>query len=688
MEGGNQTDTVDAADPHASDDVQELREKLQMAQEELEIVRARLAQQLEQEQLAAAGEAAALAEQLKRAQQTAEAASLEGAEQRRRAEDAASQLDQLARENEELQRRVFETEETARTEVEATRMRLELERLRQLEEVRRQFDKERDRYQREHDQDATLIADLRTLLHDSTTRRPTDGTERELPASSVSVPASAPLHGGVEPCEPTEGSWVGNRSVSFTAGTPGVLDPPVTQADHTVDTSTLTGGPLSLVGVGGVASATDHNVADSAGRNSSCSSSSSGTGDGELIQQLTQLVQTQTAMVAAQTRAMSAQSLPPIPTYSGEGEEGFERWIDQFEERARLAGWTDDLRSYHLKMRLSKNAFQTYRLLPEEVKANYSATVSALKSKFKPIDIEELRGMEFHQVVQKGQSIEQLGLELQKLAKRAFPCLSGKDLDRLLKGRFFQALLPKWQRKLGAPKVEESFDELFNRARVSERREQQYSDLAEERKIKDKPRKTDTDTSRERGSGSSSKTGTGALSPNNDSSSDKPPRKQGQGIQCRACGRYGHIARNCLQRKRQGPEAPGRQESINPKPQDSLQVHSVSDCTDKELEQELSRRRLDKEQKLADVTSPVVNVVTGAIGSVYQLDVSVEGLAVSAIVDTGSQSTIISRALLHKVFAHIRNSGKVPPRLQEPCTKFRGKGGKPHTNYCTGPTYP
>ena len=119
----------------------------------------------------------------------------------------------------------------------------------------------------------------------------------------MSVPASAPLHGGVERCEPTEGSWVCNRSVSFTAGTPGVLDPPVSQADHTVDTSTLTGGPLSIVGVGSVA---DNNLADSAGRNSSCSSSSSGTGDGELIQQLTQLVQTQTAMVAAQARAMSS----------------------------------------------------------------------------------------------------------------------------------------------------------------------------------------------------------------------------------------------------------------------------------------------------------------------------------------------------------------------------------------------
>lgn len=75
---------------------------------------------------------------------------MEGAEQRRKAEDAKSQLEQLAKENEELQCREFETEETASTEVEATHMRLELEGLRQLEEVQRLFDKERDRYQRKH----------------------------------------------------------------------------------------------------------------------------------------------------------------------------------------------------------------------------------------------------------------------------------------------------------------------------------------------------------------------------------------------------------------------------------------------------------------------------------------------------------------------------------------------------------
>ena len=204
-----------------------------------------------------------------------------------------------------------------------------------------------------------------------------------------------------------------------------------------------------------------------------------------VMQQLTQLVQTQTEMVAAQTRAMSAQSLPPMAHYSGEGsqscDDSFEKWLEQFEECAKLVGWSEDHRRYHLALHLDGSAYQTYKLLPGEVRASYTALVDALKSRFKPVDIEELRGMEFHGLVQDKLSVEELGIKLQRLAKRAFPAITGKDFDRLLKGRFFQALLPRWQRKLGAPKPDETFDELFSRARITERREQQYSEVAEER---------------------------------------------------------------------------------------------------------------------------------------------------------------------------------------------------------------
>ena len=56
-----------------------------------------------------------------------------------------------------------------------------------------------------------------------------------------------------------------------------------------------------------------------------------------------------------------------------------------------------------------------------------------------PVDIEETRSMKFHQFIQTDHFIETLGLELQRLAKRVFPTIKGKDFETV-KGTFFQAL--------------------------------------------------------------------------------------------------------------------------------------------------------------------------------------------------------------------------------------------------------
>ena len=73
--------------------------------------------------------------------------------------------------------------------------------------------------------------------------------------------------------------------------------------------------------------------------------------------------------------------------------------------------------------------------------------------------------------MQQEESIEQLGIELQNLGRKAFPQMNEKELDRLLKGRFFQALNSKWQRKLAAPKPNETFNELYDKARTLEKYE-------------------------------------------------------------------------------------------------------------------------------------------------------------------------------------------------------------------------
>ena len=48
--------------------------------------------------------------------------------------------------------------------------------------------------------------------------------------------------------------------------------------------------------------------------------------------------------------------------------------------------------------------------------------------------------MEFHQRMQDQESVEKLGLDLQRLARKAYPSMGETELDHMLKGRFYQAL--------------------------------------------------------------------------------------------------------------------------------------------------------------------------------------------------------------------------------------------------------
>ena len=148
-------------------------------------------------------------------------------------------------------------------------------------------------------------------------------------------------------------------------------------------------------------------------------------------------------------------------------------------------------------------------------------------------------------------------------------------------------------------------------------------------------------------------------------------RRQGQGIQCHTCHKFGHIAKFCRSKLKRNVEAPGRSKESN-----TNVVTTIKELSSEELAEELSRRRLEGEQELlAAQLKSKVQLVTGTVGPSYWLDVLVEGIAVSAMVDTESQSTIVSRTLLHKVFKRLEREGKALPKLGFPSTKLKGKGG-------------
>jgi hypothetical protein len=64
-----------------------------------------------------------------------------------------------------------------------------------------------------------------------------------------------------------------------------------------------------------------------------------------------------------------------------------------------------------------------------------------------------------------------------------------------------------------------------------------------------------------------------------------------------------------------------------------------------------------------------------------EVEVKIEGMPVKALLDTGAQSTIISRSTLHAVVKHLQEHKRTPPELKLPTARLYGKdgekGGKP-----------
>ena len=50
-----------------------------------------------------------------------------------------------------------------------------------------------------------------------------------------------------------------------------------------------------------------------------------------------------------------------------------------------------------------------------------------------------------------------------------------------------------------------------------------------------------------------------------------------------------------------------------------------------------------------------MNVVKGAVGPTLMLELFVEGLQAAVVVDTASNSTIISRPILHSIKRHLES---------------------------------
>jgi len=198
------------------------------------------------------------------------------------------------------------------------------------------------------------------------------------------------------------------------------------------------------------------------------------------------------------------------------------------------------------------------------------------------------------------ETVEQLGISLQQLGRKAFPSMLGKEFDRLLKGRFFQALNVKWQRKLGAPKPEETFYDLYDRARALESREKQYSAGMQRAYGGEQLPKVARSYIQKSGQknqqfgGNEQENGNVSAKPNSQSGKSSSSNSVST-RQCYRCKAMGHIMRNCPQTA----EAPGHHGSTTSAVESVQPVTSpveppvISDSvTVEQLEEVLAQRKL------------------------------------------------------------------------------------------------
>ena len=80
-------------------------------------------------------------------------------------------------------------------------------------------------------------------------------------------------------------------------------------------------------------------------------------------------------------------------------------------------------------------------MMPAERREEYDCMIDVVWKRFHSLDIEELKVLEFHQLMQGNLFVARM--KLQKLACNAFPESPKKDFDRLPKERFYQALFLK-----------------------------------------------------------------------------------------------------------------------------------------------------------------------------------------------------------------------------------------------------
>lgn len=163
------------------------------------------------------------------------------------------------------------------------------------------------------------------------------------PTTHISAPSAASTTGTVT----TSVSSVTPIMTPIVTGTPTGLSPAASVFVPAVGATSVSTTPTSVVSLsGGIptpVSGVSAVVTPASGEPATGTVPSPGS-TSSIMETFTRLLKTQTDVMAAQVKAVTLQNLPSLPPYTGEGrdatDDGFDRWLQRFRERAAFANWS------------------------------------------------------------------------------------------------------------------------------------------------------------------------------------------------------------------------------------------------------------------------------------------------------------------------------------------------------------
>ncbi|VDI47414.1 Hypothetical predicted protein [Mytilus galloprovincialis] len=133
--------------------------------------------------------------------------------------------------------------------------------------------------------------------------------------------------------------------------------------------------------------------------------------------------------------------------FFGDVGEDFESWIKIFDRISRANRWSDGRKGEMLPAYLRGRAADYFEDLDSEIQNDFDTAVQKLKQRFCPKELERMYYSELFQRKQiSGESVEDYGNAILKLARRAHGGVSFDEHDRLAMEHFLQELHPSLRR--------------------------------------------------------------------------------------------------------------------------------------------------------------------------------------------------------------------------------------------------